>query len=425
MPLFAPLSDIWGRKALWLAATSITGLALVLCGLAPNLGTFLAGRALCGLGAGGAESLGSILLNDLVPMDVRGKYQSVLNLGYGLGGALGTAMGGFLSDHLGWRWMFGIQVPVILVIAVVSYIVIPEDPGSEFCKSSTHGLLGFTENLDLQGLVLLPICLTSLIAYLNLGGIVLPWSHPLLLAVLLTFGVTAWLFVQAQAHAERPILPLLFLTSWPRANIVFSNFLMALITNATLFNAPLYFEVVKADLPTVAGLRLIVPSIALMAMGLLSGFIVSNERWLPYTMKSSILLTLLGSSGLCFIDKKTNTWSSVTVLSLTLAGQGLLFPASYIAMLRCSRPSEYALATSALFLLRRLGSVLGVALSALVVQNTLVQYLKQKITGEQKQEVYISFHIGSRSLTFPSDHHKRIKIGAYYIQFHSGAQERR
>ena len=174
MPLFAPLSNIWGRKILWLAATGITGLALALCGLAPNLGVFLAGRALCGLGAGGAESLGSILLNDLVSMDVRGRYQSILNLGFGLGGALGTAIGGFLSDHLGWRWMFGIQVPVVLTVAAVSWLVIPESPDSEPLKSSVHGLWATAKDLDLQGIVLLPICLTSFIAYLYLGGVVLP-----------------------------------------------------------------------------------------------------------------------------------------------------------------------------------------------------------------------------------------------------------
>ena len=177
---------------------------------------------------------------------------------------------------------------------------------------------------------------------------------------------------------------------------------MALITNAVLFNAPLYFEVVKADSPTAAGFRLIVPSIALMTAGLLSGFMVSNERWLPSTIRTGILLTLFGSCGLCFLDDNTNPWSSVITLSLALAGQGLLFPASYIALLRSSKPNEYALATSALFLLRRIGSVLGVALSALVVQNTLVQFLKQIVTGNQKQEVQISFYKTKRSLTCDS-----------------------
>ena len=89
---------------------SVFTLATAWCALAGSMTSFILARAVCGLGAGGMMSLGSIIISDLVPIDRRGTYQSYVNVVYGVASASGAALGGVMADSLGWRWEFGIQV---------------------------------------------------------------------------------------------------------------------------------------------------------------------------------------------------------------------------------------------------------------------------------------------------------------------------
>lgn len=124
-PLFGRLSDALGRKPPYMFTLTVFTLATVWCALAQSMNSFIIARAFCGLGAGGSMSLGSIITSDLVPIEIRGAYQSYINIVFGLGGALGAATGGYIADTLGWRWEFGIQcnlwfIPFILSIVNIN-----------------------------------------------------------------------------------------------------------------------------------------------------------------------------------------------------------------------------------------------------------------------------------------------------------------
>jgi hypothetical protein len=102
-PLFGRLSDSLGRKIPYLFTMTVFVGATLWCALAQSMLSFIMARALCGLGAGGVMSLGSIITSDLVPIEIRGTYQSYINIVFGIGSALGAALGGAIADHLGWR----------------------------------------------------------------------------------------------------------------------------------------------------------------------------------------------------------------------------------------------------------------------------------------------------------------------------------
>lgn len=104
-PMFARISDTFGRKRPLLFGMATFGLGTAWCALAPTLGQFVAARAVCGLGAGATVSQGLILMSDLLPLARRGVYVSLLNLAYCVGSCLGAALGGYLAEHVGWRWV--------------------------------------------------------------------------------------------------------------------------------------------------------------------------------------------------------------------------------------------------------------------------------------------------------------------------------
>lgn len=108
-PLFGRLSDTMGRKKPYMFGMFLFLAGTIWCALAQSMLSFIFARALTGLGAGGMLTMGSIITSDLVPIEIRGNYQSYINIVFGSGSALGAATGGFLADNLGWRWEFGIQ----------------------------------------------------------------------------------------------------------------------------------------------------------------------------------------------------------------------------------------------------------------------------------------------------------------------------
>lgn len=161
-PVFGRLSDTIGRKTPYIFTLSIFLLSTIWCALAQSMTSFIAARALCGLGAGGMMSLGSIITSDLVPIEIRGAYQSYINVIFGAGSALGAALGGAIADHWGWRWEFGFQIPALTVCLIGACITVPSRLGlKEGAEQKT--VLGAIKVFDFRGSILITTGVTFLI----------------------------------------------------------------------------------------------------------------------------------------------------------------------------------------------------------------------------------------------------------------------
>lgn len=375
-PIIGRLSDTIGRKPPYLAMTVIFALATLWCALAQSMTSFILARAACGLGAGGVLGMGSIIISDLVPIERRGSYQSYVNIVYGLASASGAALGGLMADSLGWRWEFGIQVFPIVICFVVAFIAIPNDLGLQN-KHQTfrEGMKTF----DFRGSVLLTTSTTFLILGLNLGGNVLPWSHPFIITSLVIFCISFPTCLWAESRHERPIMPLILLHSPPRANIIFSNFIASFLLNAILFNTPLFFQAVLLTSATKSGLFLVVPVATASATGTLTGFLISYTRRLKWPLTLGTLFYLLGTALLSSMRRGWPLFAYLLCLVPSSIGQGFQFPGTFMAVLAASEHREQAVVTSTLVLWRALGSVLGVAFSSLVLQNALLRYLMEYV----------------------------------------------
>jgi hypothetical protein len=161
-PLFGRLSDTIGRKPPYIFCLSIFLAGTIWCALAPSMTSFIAARALCGLGAGGMVSLGSIITSDLVPIEIRGAYQSYMNLVYGIGSSLGAALGGAIADSLGWRWEFGIQVPLISICLTMACFTTPKRLGLQE-GAQQKSVWEAMKVFDFKGSILLTTTVTFLI----------------------------------------------------------------------------------------------------------------------------------------------------------------------------------------------------------------------------------------------------------------------
>lgn len=171
-PLFGRLSDTIGRKTPYIFTMTIFLIATIWCALAQSMTSFIIARAVCGLGAGGMMAMGSIIMSDLVPIEIRGVYQSYINIVFGVGSTMGAALGGAIADSLGWRWEFGVQVPLMALCVLGSYFVIPRKLGlAEGIEKKT--LWEAMKVFDFKGSLLLTVSITFLI----LGLVSLPRLH--------------------------------------------------------------------------------------------------------------------------------------------------------------------------------------------------------------------------------------------------------
>ncbi|KAL4949209.1 major facilitator superfamily domain-containing protein [Aspergillus filifer] len=387
LPLFGRVSDTFGRKPVYLFSIAVFFVTTAWCAAAQSIGSFIAARAFCGLGAGGVFSMGMILSSDLVRIEYRGIYQSYINLCLGLGGCLGLAFGGYLCDQVGWRGAFLVQLPFIFLYFLVACWTTPAGLG---LKNEGGERLSFKQlllSIDLVGSALLVATVTALIMGLNLGGNVYSWTHPLVITSLVLSVVLAAIFLPYEKTVERAVMPITFLTKNPRAVLIFGNFFGAIAVNTMIFNVPLYFQAVKLASPTESGLKLIASSLAVTCSSVATGFLITwSRRTMPTVLIGDVFM-LLGGLAAMIMTPSTPDFVAMICVSLASLGQGFAFPSLMVSVLATSETDEQAVATTTLGLFRNLGSVMGVATSSWIFQNTLFYQLEEKVTGDDKDAI--------------------------------------
>jgi hypothetical protein len=182
-------------------------------------------------------------------------------------------------------------------------------------------------------------------------------------------------------------MPLKLILHNPRAGLILGNFVGAIIANAVMFNIPLYFQAVLLESATTSGLRLIVPSLASSVVGTATGFLITWTKRLKWLLVLGVICLVTGTVALSCMQRGLPDWAYLFFLVPSAMGQGFLFPAAFMSVLAVSEQAEQAVVTSTLILWRSLGTVLGVAMSSLVVQNALLVYLEKNVVGPDKEVV--------------------------------------
>ncbi|KAI4674911.1 uncharacterized protein J4E84_010353 [Alternaria hordeiaustralica] len=412
-PLMGRLSDTLGRRPLYLAGLVVLAATTAWCSFAQTIGSFIAARAFCGIGAAGVLSMGNIMTNDLVSIEVRGTYQAYINLFYGGGSACGAAFGGFLCDKLGWRMTFAIQIPILVMLFINAIFTTPSSLGPNLAKRYGLGLQEGLKGFDIAGSFLLTVSVAFLILGLNLGGNVYPWKHWIVITSLVIALVTGAVLVKVESRAARAVMPLPMLFSKPRGNLVFNNFFAQVGMNTILFNAPLYFQAVELETASVSGFRLAGPSVALTICGVSAGFIMTATGRMKWLIVVGSLSMLLGATCLSLMWDGIPKWLATVFLVPSSIGQGLSFPATSLAVLATSTQEDQAVMTSTLILWRSLGIVMGVSLSSLILQNALTSYLEALVTGHNKAKIIQHVRKSVRSIIDLDAKHKSQVIEAY------------
>lgn len=199
--LYGRLSDLFGRKYIFVSALVLLSISDLIVGLAPNSTVLYIFRGLAGVANGGIVSLTNMIVSDVVTLQQRGKYQGILGSMIGVGNAVGPLIAAGFAQHLTWRGLFYLLAPLVLCAAALSFWVLP----------STMPKVKFRETVrkvDFWGLFTGSAAIILLLIPISEGGHEKPWDSPEIITMLTVGGVCAVLFVLVEWKvAKLPMMP--------------------------------------------------------------------------------------------------------------------------------------------------------------------------------------------------------------------------
>src|SRR4051795_2509162 len=192
-PLYGKLGDLYGRKRVLQGALTLFLIGSALCGLAHSMTELIAFRAIQGLGGGGLMVSAQAAIGDVVPPRERGKWSGLFGAVFGVSSVAGPLIGGFLTTHASWRWIFYVNLPLGVVALVVLGITLPGK--RERVQRS----------IDYMGTVLLAVSLSSLVLATTLGGTTYDWGSPFIVGMGILFVAATAAFLYAERRAREPV----------------------------------------------------------------------------------------------------------------------------------------------------------------------------------------------------------------------------
>ncbi|WP_263984454.1 MDR family MFS transporter [Streptomyces sp. HPF1205] len=347
-PLWGKLGDMFGRKRLYLASTTIFLIASVTCGIAQNLPELIGARVLQGMGGGGMIVLTFALVGDIVAPGERGRYQSMFGSVYGVASIVGPLLGGVFTDQLSWRWAFLVNLPVGAVALVIAARALP---------AATSGTKA---RIDYAGAAVLAAIATGLVLVTSFGqrwG----WASPAIIGLIAATVVLGAVLVPVERRAAAPVLPPSVFSS---RTVVFSS-LIGFVANAAMFAVlvylPTYLQIVHGVSATLSGIHM---------LPLVAGLVVSQSlagRWSAHAgrlrpiLLGGLLANLAGLLLLGTIGAATNTLVLGVYFLITGIGIGMV-PTVVLTTAQNSVPAaDLGAASAAVTFARSIGAAFGVA----------------------------------------------------------------
>ncbi|TKC92445.1 MFS transporter [Trinickia terrae] len=359
VPLYGKFGDLFGRKIVLQASIALFLLGSALCGLAQNMPQLILLRALQGLGGGGLLVITMAAIGDIIPPAERGRYQGLFGGVYGLATVIGPLAGGFIVEHLSWRWIFYINLPIGLVALAVI--------GAAFKPHVAH----VKHQIDYMGAGFLATALTCIILFTSQGGTILPWSSPQLWFTLVLGFIAIAGFIYEERLAAEPIIPL---ELFKHRTFLLSS-VIGFIVGVSLFGAvtflPMYLQVVKNSTPSQAGMQLLPMMGGMLVTSMVCGRIISKIGKYRVFPIAGTLLVCIGMLLLATLTVTAPIERLYLYMGLVGCGLGMVMQVLILAVQNTVAFKHMGVATSGATLFRSIGGSVGVAAFGAVFTNVL------------------------------------------------------
>ncbi|MFI0901156.1 MDR family MFS transporter [Streptomyces sp. NPDC020983] len=347
-PLWGKLGDMFGRKRLYLASTSVFLLASVACGLAGNLPELIGARVLQGVGGGGMIVLTFALVGDIVAPGERGRYQGMFGSVYGVASIVGPLLGGVFTDQLSWRWAFLVNLPVGAVALAVA------------ARSLPAATRRARARIDYPGALMLAAIATGLVLVTSFGqrwG----WTSPAITGLSAATAALAVLLVPVERRAAAPVLPPALFGS---RTVVFSS-LIGFAANAAMFAVlvylPTYLQIVHGVSATLSGVYMLPLVAGLVVSQSLAGRWAAHAALLRRILLTGLLANLAGLLLLSTVGAATGTLVLSVYFLVTGIGIGMVPMVVMTTVQNSVSTADLGAASAVVTFARSIGAAFGVA----------------------------------------------------------------
>jgi EmrB/QacA subfamily drug resistance transporter len=362
-PLYGKISDLYGRKTVFQAAIVVFLVGSALSGLAQSMGQLIAFRAVQGLGAGGLMALAIAIVGDVVSPRERGRYQGYIGAVFALASVAGPLLGGFLVDHLSWRWAFYVNLPVGLAALLVTSVALDLP-----FRRTGH-------TVDYLGAALLVAGVTCMLLVTVWGGDRYGWGSPTILGLAAAGAALLGAFAVQERRAAEPVLPpRLFRDPVFRVATV-TLFLVGVAMFGAIVFLPLFLQVVAGASATNSGLLLLPLMAGIVGSSVVVGRVISRTgRYKWYPVAGTALMTV-AMALLATMDATTSRTTASWYVVLLGVGLGTVMPVMILAVQNAVDQRDLGTATSAATFSRSMGGSFGVALFGAILASRLAQQL--------------------------------------------------
>ncbi|KAG9942356.1 MFS general substrate transporter, partial [Aureobasidium melanogenum] len=365
--LFGRLSDLFGRKIVFLSALILLAICDLLCGFSQNAVMLYIFRALAGVANGGITSLSMMIVSDIVTLKERGKYQGILGACVGLGNMVGPFIAAAFAQHSTWRGLFWLVSPLAALCCLVCFFVLP--PSNQSSKLDFRTVI---KKIDYWGIFFGSAAIVLILIPVSGGGSYFVWDSPLVISMLAVGGICALAFFFVECKiALLPMMPLSLFTNAPVCVLLLQNFLFGIVYYSQLYYLPLFFQNAR-KMSAITSAALVLPiTAAQMIFSILSGQYISRRERYGEVIWTGFFLWTLGVGLICIFDLGTPIAAIVVILLIQGAGVGLIFQPTLVALqAHCSKEQRAVVISNRNFL-RSLGGAVGLAISAAALQNSL------------------------------------------------------
>lgn len=384
IPIAGKLSDIYGRKPLFLIGLVLFTVGSILAGLATNMEWFIGCRAVQGLGGGILIPVATAAVADLYAPAQRARMQGLLGAIFGIGSGIGPLLGGYIEGAISWHWCFYINVP----LAIVAFALTIKKFPSPIDETEKH--------IDVKGITLLSIILLDILLLIELGGDEIQWVSATSFAMIVVVLVLLVLFIKVEKTAVEPILAPHLLKN----KTVIMSAIFMFVFGIGMIGAMMYtnmFAISVIGLTTLkAGEWSLAMIAGMMITSIASGALVHKTGYKPWLIVGPILCFIglyylsgmvvdtsmvLSTYGIGTGDSVKDAYMMRYLIGSFGLGLGLGCMMSIImtAVQNSSSPSEMGMTTSSVNLFRSIGCTMGTAIFSLIINSKLTTELKDHV----------------------------------------------
>ncbi len=378
VPIYGKLSDIFGRRPLFIFGISVFILGSVLSTFSTSMIMLAGFRAFQGIGAGALMSLPLAIMADILAPRERAKYQGYFFAVFGVSSLIGPLVGGLFAgaDQIlwiaGWRWVFLINLPIgiIALAMVIAFLHLP--------KVAKHD----NPRIDWWGATAVIVALVPLLLVAEQGR-EWGWASAGAIACYVIGGVGAIAFVLIEiAMKNDAIIPMRLFRSSPFSMATVIGVLVGFGMFGAMMTIPLYMQIVIGLNPTESGLAMLPMVLGLMISSMAAGQITARTGKYGFFPRTGTIVTAAGFLVLAFVTDTTPVWYLMTGMFVVGLGLGQLMQSLTMASQNAVEAPDMGVATSAATFFRQIGGTLGTAIM-LSVLFTLLPINIQHATADR------------------------------------------